>query len=473
MKALLIFTDNNSIHRIAYHPGVAYIASYLKKYGHEVKCRYIDSKDQYTELLEFVKTYRPNVVGFTSVETQFIYVMEIASLIKEVHSCFVICGGVYVTLSPECVKKARSLDGIIRGEGEYAIVELLDKLEKGEDYRSTKNFCYYDTDKDSVVMNPMHPLIDDLDALPYPEKAFQDYQKVMDSTGYVLFNFTRGCPYRCTYCSNHALARVYDHKSNKIRFRSPESCISEIKYVLDNFDCESTWRRKKTIWILDDLFTFDKKWLYKFLELYKREINKPFMCQTRSNLASKEMFAKLKEANCVRVVMGIESGNEFIRNEIMKRGISDEQMFNSFKWAHEAGLETIGICMIGLPYETKEMIEDTIMVAASTNTASGVNVFYPYSGTELRRICEKNGFLPKDYDQYEIRERRESILNLPTISKDEILFYYENWEKLVWAERPLSFKKIQYYCNTLYRKGLSCGNTLSKKHRMKEAEVDI
>lgn len=425
----------------------------MKKHGHEVKSKYIDSKKQYAELLEFVKEFRPDVIGFTSVETQFIHVTEIAKLIKEIHNCLVICGGVYVTLSPECVKKARSLDGIIRGEGEYAMAEVLDRLEKGEDYRSTKNFCYYDVEKDLVVINPVYPLIDDLDSLPYPDKKLVDYQKIIDSTGEIVFNFSRGCPYMCTYCSNHALAKVYGHASNKVRFRSPESCISEIKHVLDNFDCKSIWGRKKFVLIQDDLFTLDKKWLYAFLELYKKEINMPFYCHSRSNLASREMFAKLKEAGCFRVMMSIESGNEFIRNKVMKRGISDEQLFNSFRWAHESGLETNGACIIGLPFETRGMIEDTIRVVALTNaTTFGVNIFYPYSGTELRRVCEENGFLPKDYGKYEIRERRESILNLPTISKGELLFYYKNWEKLVWAQRPFSFRKILYYCKRIAKR---------------------
>lgn len=447
MKVLLIFTDFNSEHRRAYHYGLAFISSYLKEHNHQVQLKYIDSKKQYAALLEFVKEYMPDMIGFTTVETQFIYVMDIAKLIKEVRNCLIVAGGVYVTLSPECVKKARSLDGIIRGEGEYAMVELLNKLEKGEDYRSTKNFCYYDADKDVVVMNPMYPLIENLDSLPFMDRE-SNYQKIIDSFGNILFYFSRGCPYMCAYCSNHALAKNYGLKSNTIRVRSPESCISEIKYVLNNFNCKSSGRREnpKFIIIEDDLFTIDKKWLYKFLELYKKEINRPFYCHTRQNLASKEMFAKLKDAGCFKVMMSIESGNEFIRNKVMNRGISDEQIFNAFKWAHEAGLETNGVCIIGLPFETKEMILDTIRMAALTNTTTfGVSVFYPYSGTALKRVCEENGFLPEDYESCEIVERKESILNLPTISKDELLFYYNNWENLVWAQRPLSLKKIRFF----------------------------
>jgi len=443
MKVLLIFTDFNSEHMRAYHPGLASISSYLKKHNHQVKLKYIYSKEQYDSLLEFVTEYMPDVVGFTAVETQFIYVTDIAKLIKQVHNCLIICGGVYVTLSPDCVKKARYLDGIIRGEGEYAMVELLNKLEKGEDYRNTKNFCYYDEDKDLIVMNPIHPLIEDLDSLPFMARD-SNYQKIIDSFGYILFYFSRGCPYKCAYCCNHALAKVYGYTSKKIRVRSPESCIAEIKYVLNNFNCKSSWKRKKFVLIEDDLFTSDKKWLYNFLSLYKKEINMPFYCHTRSNLASKEMFAKLKDAGCFRIMMSIESGNEFIRNKVMNRGISDEVLFNSFKLAHEAGLETNGVCIIGLPFETKEKIEDTIRVAALTNTTScGVSIFYPYSGTDLKRVCEENGFLPEDYESYEITERRESVLNLPTISKEEILFYHKNWENLVWAQRPLSIRKIQ------------------------------
>ena len=116
-------------------------------------------------------------------------------------------------------------------------------------------------------------------------------------------------------------------------------------------------------------------------------------------------------------------------------------MFDSFEWAHKAGVQTNANCIIGLPFETPEMIEDSITTIASLGaTENGCNIFYPYKGTALRKVCEDNGFMPDTLgfeanDVDGIKERRESILNLPTITKEEILYYAQNWENLLSSQK--------------------------------------
>jgi radical SAM superfamily enzyme YgiQ (UPF0313 family) len=130
-------------------------------------------------------------------------------------------------------------------------------------------------------------------------------------------------------------------------------------------------------------------------------------------------------------MMAIESGNDFIRNKVMKRNISRKAMFNSFELASKHGLRTCSPCVIGVPFETPEMIEDSLSTVAQLNvTEKGVNVFYPYRGTPLRTTCEENGFLP-DFTKVRAIERKESVLNLPTIKNEEIQYYHDNWERLL------------------------------------------
>ncbi len=304
----------------------------------------------------------------------------------------------------------------------------------------------FDEEKNIVIKNPLNPLIENLDVLPFPEREKFDYQKDIDSQHFIEFHFLRGYPFKCTYCCNLALAKVYGRERNTTRYRSVSRCIAIIKDALERYPLLP----HQLVVFNDDLFTLNRKWLREFLNSYKREIGIRFMCCTRSNIASKDLFMELKEGCCYRVMMSIESGNEFIRNKIMKRGISQEQIYNSFKWAHEAGLETNGACMIGMPFETKEMIWDTIRTQAKTNTTSlGVNIFYPYSGTELRNLCEEYGFLPNEIG--EVEERKESILNLPTITKEEISYFYNNWERLVLAKRSLYILVKGYYLKPLFR----------------------
>ena len=437
MKVMLIFPDMNSFHSIKYHPGLASISSYLKSFGHEVKLEYVTSVDQFDRVVDHIINFGAEIVAFTSVESQFVYVEDLSIQIKKNHNCIIICGGPYVTLFPEVIKSADGLDGIFVGEGEYAFLELIENLQKKQDYLTTHNFCYYDEKSDKVVKNPLNPLIDNLETLPFPDRTIFDFQNDIDTHNFVLFYFNRGCPFKCAFCCNRALAKVYGMNSNKTRRRSVKSCMAEIREVVSNY------KMRGFLYFGDDLFTHNKKWLHEFLDQYKKEFNLPFMCQTRSNIASNEMFAKLRDAGCTHVMMSIESGNDFIRNEVMNRGISKEQIYNSFKWAHQNDIKISGTCIIGLPYETKEMIEESIEVTAKTYTEFfGVNIFYPYKGTELRRVCEENGFLPENIDK--IKERKESILNLPTISKEEILYYYNNWGRLVVSQRSLNYR-IDYH----------------------------
>ena len=163
MKVMLIFPDMNSFHSIKYHPGLASISSYLKSFGHEVKLEYVTSVDQFDRVVDHIINFGAEIVAFTSVESQFVYVEDLSIQIKKNHNCIIICGGPYVTLFPEVIKSADGLDGIFVGEGEYAFLELIENLQKKQDYLTTHNFCYYDEKSDKVVKNPLNPLIDNLE----------------------------------------------------------------------------------------------------------------------------------------------------------------------------------------------------------------------------------------------------------------------------------------------------------------------
>lgn len=437
MKVLFIFLDVDSYHFDKYNFGLAYLSALLKNKNYDVRYCYASSQSQFKDVLAEVMNYAPDIIGFTSVESQFSYVKKLSKIIRDKFKGIMICGGVYVTLFPEAAKEADSLDGVIIGEGEYALLWFLENIKKGGDYRQSPNFCYYDKDQDRVIKNELLPLIRNLDELPFPDREVFNHKAYLKKRHSLQFLFNRGCPYQCTYCSNKALGEVYGMKSNMTRYRSVDNCLEEIEDVL------SVYSTNKPLYFVDDLFTFNRKWLFEFLEKYKKNFHRPFICHTRSDHANDELFDKLKNAGCFRVMMSIESGNDFIRNEVMKRGITQQQLLDSFRLARNYGIETNGVAMIGLPFETKEMIWDTIKTIAKVKATSfALNIFYPYKGTELYEVCEKNDFLPQG--EYETKERRESILNLPTLSKAEILFFYRNCERLVMNYRPLC-ERTRFY----------------------------
>jgi len=408
------------------HFGIAYISSYLKKNGYKnIKFLSVTSVNDYSNIVKQISKFEPDIVGFSSVETQFGNVIALSELIKKSCNCIIVCGGAFPTLCPKSVKDAPYLDGIFRGESEGAFLELVKAVEEGRNYRNIDNFCYYDKDNDRVVTNKLMPLETDLDKFGFADRDIFDFQSLIDSwNGAALFVFNRGCPYNCSFCSNHALAEVYGRTSNLIRRRSVESCIAEIKDMMSKY-------RFDVIYIVDDLFVANRKWLYAFLDVYKKEVNKPFMCTVRSNICDDELMRRLKAAGCFKVHMSVESGNDFIRNEVLNRNISRAKMMESYKIAKKYKIKVNASAVIGLPYETEDMIKETIAFLGSLKIASpAVNIFYPYIGTRLRDLCIKEGVLNLSKN-YSARERRESVLDLPQISRERIQYYSDNFEGLV------------------------------------------
>lgn len=433
MKVYLIFPDIATFHGTPYHPGLASIAAVLIERGHEVKLGYLDSHDKESGILKQARDFNPDVVGFTAVESQFPYVMRLAPLVRKVKNCLIVCGGPYATLAPEFVlEKCDSIDAVIVGEGEYAMVEVLDKIMRGENWRSARNLAYIDKESRKLVRNPLLPLIEDLNLLPTPNTDIFPYQQIIDRNNIALFYFNRGCPYSCTYCSNTALGNVYGLSSNPIRYKTAKKAIAEIAATLAKYRL-----RDDTLLLFgDDLFVSNKHWLREFCDDYARLIKRPFWCTGRSNLITDEVCSLLRKAGCQLLMMSVESGNDYIRNEIMRRNISRDVLIRSFNLCHEHGINTQATCIVGLPFETVEMIEDSIKTVAALKsvTTYGINIFYPYKGTHLRRVCEEHGFMPAD-DYENFIERRQSILNLPDLSKDKILYYHKNWINLVMKER--------------------------------------
>ncbi|MFQ5801327.1 MAG: B12-binding domain-containing radical SAM protein, partial [Candidatus Methylomirabilales bacterium] len=226
MKVYLVYPDVTSFHGLPYHPGLASIAAVLQEHGHEVKIGYLDSVEQYKGIVDLVESFEPDVVGFTTVETQFIHVQRLAAMIKAKRNCVVICGGTYMTLAPEAALEpaSKSLDGIIRGDGEYALLELVEKVGRGEDYHDVYNLCYVDPRTGRLVQNPLRPAIGRLEDIPHPVTDLFEYQKIIDEHNLVLFHFSRGCPYPCTYCSARVLMTQY---GQSVRYRSVDSTIEE------------------------------------------------------------------------------------------------------------------------------------------------------------------------------------------------------------------------------------------------------
>ena len=425
MKVLFVYTNVNGFHEDNYAFGLASISAVIKQAGPTVKFLLLSSHEDFPRLLDEIASFEPRVVGFSSVSSQFSFIKELSFSVKKANPKIItVCGGVHCTIYPQSVCEVPGLDGIFVGESEWAFKEFLEKIDNNQDYHQCDNFAYCQDSQ--LVLNPLKPLIEDLDVLPPPDRDSYPFGESIEKIGYVQFRFTRGCPYMCTYCSNHALAKRYGLKNNLPRYRSVEASIAEIEETVNKMPV-------RRVFITDDIFGIDKEWREEFCKEYAKRIAKPLICLLRVNLASEKFMKLLKEAGCYHISMAIESGNDYVRNKIMNRQISEKQIIDAFALAHKYGIQTNAINIIGVPGETEEMIWDTIKLNRQIKpTSSGINIFYPYLGTVLGDQCFKEGLI--DLGKYNSfsNERRDTVLNFPEDFCRKLQYFQKNWADLVY-----------------------------------------
>lgn len=423
MKVLFVITNINGFHEIPYSFGLSSLASYIESKGHVSQIVDIRTPDEYGKLFAAIDEFKPDVVGFTSVSSQFSTVCDLAQQVRDRHEGLrIVCGGVHTTIFPKSVAESSALDCVFVGESEFAFADYLSALETGSDWREVNNLAYMLDGE--VVINPLNPLIQDLDVLPHPFKGAL-FEETVRVQGVAIFFFSRGCPYQCTYCSNHAIAACYNMKANKPRYRGVDSCIDEILETIETYSCQK-------LLIGDDTFGIDRVWRKDFLQKYKQKVDLPFHCLLRANIVDENFIAELKKAGCYRISFGVESGNEYVRNTIMKRNLSEEQIVNAFALCRKYGIETIALNIIGVPGETETMVKDTVRLNRIIKpTGSGVNIFYPYKGTQLGDYCFAEGLVDIDMYYDFSNERRDSVLTFDAAYKAKLRYYQDNWTVLV------------------------------------------
>ena len=401
MKILLVYPNIVESPKDISH-GLATISSVLKSKGHKLEL--IDTSFGMSDkvFLEKARRFSPDLVAFTTATNDFEYACHLASLIKKEFPVPIIAGGFHPTIAPgETINKS-CFDIVCIGEGEQAISELASSMEKAKRNTKIKNlwFKVKKGNKLKIIKNSVRPLIQDLDSLPFADRDIFDYSKYLDwNHGTSSFISTRGCPFQCTYCINHFLIKVYCGEGKYVRFRSINNLFKEISQVIKKFP------EVKTIEFYDDTFTLDDSRVRQFCSRYKEEIGLPFNINARVNAVKPEMFELLKQAGCVRVSIGIESGDDFIRNKILKRNMSDEQIIKTFKAAKKAGLKTYAFNMIGIPFENLSSIKKTIELNRKCQPDYvGVSIFNAFKGTAIYELCKKNNWLREDYSSSYFRD---------------------------------------------------------------------
>ena len=444
-----------------FYVGLGSLSAVLTREGFKTSLIHITKPPVRSTFIRRLTMEKPDLIGFSSSSPMFPLVRQLTGWIREERiEVPIICGGIHPTIAPEETLATEGIDLICRGEGKAPLVEVCRRLECGQDLSGIRNLWI--KKEGFIERNPLRPLIENLDTLPFPDRALFDYQNLYaERQGTLIAVASRGCPYNCAYCCNHLLRKIYGREGQRVRFRSVDHVVAELQLAIKAYPFI------RRVAFDDDILFLNRKWAEHFAERYSTEIRLPFICNARPNLMNESTADLLKKAGCAHVKLGLESGNHYISNSVLNRQLTNDQIKNAVAFCKERGLITESFNMVGIPFETPSSILDTIKLNAMIGVDKmQVSVYQPYQGTKLAERCKDNGFVvAKDLKS----DWFAPTLRLNTISSRQVLMFRDYFKVLVrfyqllmklpgaaskhsirLADKVLSLQIISWLLNCLY-----------------------
>ena len=359
------------------------------------------------KVFKYLQQAKPDLVGVTSVSTEYFNSTKLLiSIIRmALPKSIIIFGGVISTVLIEESMNDKNVNYWLMGEGEKSFSVLIDELQKNTpNFDKVSGLAYWRNGK--AVINEME-FIEDLDGLPFP-----DYSNIVgdeDGRKITLFDYgnirlkyapgllarnypfavtitSRGCPYRCIFCAGRTVS------GKKVRLRSSENILAEIDWLYN--------QGIREIIFLDDHFFADRKRALNIMKgILERKYDLTWKCvNVTAWLLDEELLVLMYKSGCNFMVVSIESGNQYVLNNIIKKPIKLDNIPQILKLAKAIGFDLISNFVIGFPGETWKQIRDTVRFAEKLDIdIVNFHIATPLPKTELMEICLRNGMLPGDY----------------------------------------------------------------------------
>lgn len=365
--------------------GTMILSAVLKKEGHSVD---LIIESDVKRIIEKTQRFRPDIVAMYAVSGSHAWVTSTLRQLKDTASVLTVVGGPHATYFPEMIRES-GVDIVCRGEGEGAFCELAHRLDRKEPFDNIQNL-WVKSDHE-ISRNPLRPLIENLDDLPFPDRDLYYQFDILKSSPSKHFITGRGCPFNCTFCCNKAYKSIYHGLGTMVRRADPARVCDEIQSVKNAYPL-------KSVRFDDEVFLLDTDWASRFLSLYKKQINLPFSCLIRADLTSEAIIRAMKDAGCYIAYFGIESGNDRIRNEVLGKNISRDQIRETAWLLRKYGIRIGTFNMVGMPGETFEDAWETVRLNQEIRSDyPWCSIIQPYPGTELEQRAKTDGFLDPEY----------------------------------------------------------------------------
>jgi len=440
--------------------GVMSISAVLKQNGFKTDV-VIGKPDLILKKIQF---YKPRVVGFYSTTGYHHIQLGIARKIKSIFGDKIITlfGGPHPTFDKSILMDS-GVDIICKGEGEYAVLELLEALKRKSDYTAIKNLSV--KINGLIYDNPLRPPCE-LDCLPISDReVYASVPAAYLSKQYPVM-FSRGCPYSCSFCSAPAVRKLYQGRVY-LRLRSINNMIQELKEIKLRY-------KPKQFYFYDENFFQDKNYTINLLEEYKKKVNIPYICMMRADLMNDEVSGILKESGCFFTVFGIESGNQEVRNSLLNKQLSDESIVSCAESLRKYRINFATLNIVGLPGETISHVWDAVRINSTINPRwAKFFVYQTLPATKLGEYSLKNGYInridvmPSDASMFNsgiiVRQNKEfkkiirlkSLANIyiksPLLRKSvgKIMLNLPLSRLYVYIEKLLEF--LYYYASQMYK----------------------
>lgn len=373
--------------------GFMQMSAVLKAEGHQVEI-FFDDQLRQDRFAREVKRFRPDIIGFSVLTPSRTWAADLARRLRAETGAITVCGNVDAILNPDAIVATGAFDLVCTGEGEDPLTELAGAIDARADWTRIDGFWTV-LPHGEVIRNPKAGLVD-MNELPPIDRAMYDKYRFFRRSPYLRAYVGRGCPFRCSFCSNTTLTEAYGG-SDYLRKRDPEKFIADLEAMI-----ASRPNKIKRIFLIDEVLWFERTWLHEFLRLYKERIGIPFSMHFKFNGGVNEDDVRLMvEAGAVFIIVAAETGDEEIRRTIMNKPVSNAHVLKIGTWMKRLEAEGHKIyygssAFFGLPGQTFEThLEELDFFREFGGFYLWSTFFQPYPGLELTKDPQIAALLPE------------------------------------------------------------------------------
>ncbi len=435
--------------------GAGYIAAVLERELYEVSCLDAIIEGGYQDISDKLKMYglsveqvmkrirkiSPDIVAFScQFSVQYNPTRDLITAIKEWNSgILTIIGGTHSSAQPEDVLRQTTVDYVVLGEGEETIVELLDKLNHSKSLLDIDGLAW--RENKSIRVNEKKRFICELDKIPWPARNLFNVTGYFNTTrgwgkeqGYRRLSMitSRGCPYGCSFCGIHL------NTGKKFRMRSAKNVLAEIEFLVSEYDVQE-------IMFEDDNISLNKKRFIEILQGIKDRFP-GLRWSATSGMAlwtlDEEILRLMKESGCLKVYLGLESGNERVLKDVISKHLTSlEEVRNGVDRIKRVGLPTVGFWVLGNPGETRKEMWDTLDFARTLQLDyNQVLIALPYKGTKLYDLCKTNNYFAysEEFDPNTMLET-QALIRTPDFTPEDVITIREAGRYIAIRDNGISF----------------------------------